>query len=49
MGNEDQVTETLAGYFDAGATEVIASVYPAGEDSRGSFARTHALLTRLVK
>ena len=49
VGNEDQVTETLAAYFDAGATEVIASVYPAGEDSRGSFARTHALLTRLLK
>ena len=49
VGNEDQVTETFAAYFDAGATEVIASVYPAGEDSRGSFARTHALLTRLVK
>jgi len=49
VGNEDQVTEALGAYFDAGATEVIASVYPAGEDSRGSFARTHALLTRLVK
>ena len=49
VGNEDQVTEALASYFDAGATEVIASVYPAGHDSRGSFARTHALLTRLLK
>ena len=49
VGNEDQVTEALSAYFDAGATEVIASVYPAGDDSRGSFARTHALLRRLVK
>ena len=49
VGNEHQVTETLGAYFDAGATEVIASVYPAGEDSRGSFARTHALLRHLLK
>ena len=49
VGNEDQVAEALGAYFDAGATEVIASVYPAGEDSRGSFARTHALLRRLLK
>ena len=48
VGNEDQVTDTLAAYFDAGATDVIASVYPSGDDSRGSFARTHALLRRLV-
>ncbi|MCY3818109.1 MAG: TIGR03564 family F420-dependent LLM class oxidoreductase [Gammaproteobacteria bacterium] len=49
VGNEDQVSESLAAYFDAGATEVIASVYPSGDDSRGSFARTHALLRRLLK
>ena len=48
VGNEAEVTEQLQGYFDAGATEVIASVYPAGDDSRGSFARTHALLEGLV-
>lgn len=49
VGNEDQVSESLAAYFEAGATEVIASVYPSGDDSRGSFARTHALLRRLLK
>ena len=49
VGNEDQVRAELAAYFDAGATEVIASIYPAGDDSRGSFARTTALLEALAK
>lgn len=48
VGNEDEVTSQLQAFFDAGATEVIASVYPAGDDSRGSFARTHALLESLL-
>ena len=48
VGNEDEVTGQLQAFFDAGATEVIASVYPAGDDSRGSFARTHALLESLL-
>ena len=48
VGNEDEVTTELQAYFDAGATEVIASVYPAGDDSRGSFARTTALLQALA-
>lgn len=48
VGNEDEVTAELEAYFDAGATEVIASVYPAGDDSRGSFARTNALLKSLA-
>ena len=48
VGNEDEVTAQLGGYFDAGATEVIASVFPAGDDSRGSFARTTALLQSLA-
>ena len=48
VGNEDEVTAELEAYFDAGATEVIASIYPAGDDSRGSFARTTALLERLA-
>lgn len=48
VGNEDQVAEQLHGFFDAGATEVIASVYPAGDDSRASFARTQALLEKLA-
>ena len=48
VGNEDEVSAELRAYFDAGATEVIASIYPAGDDSRGSFARTTALLQSLA-
>ena len=48
VGNEDDVRAQLQGYFDAGATEVIASIYPAGDDSRGSFARSTALLETLA-
>ena len=48
VGNEDDVSQQLQAYFDAGATEVIASVYPAGDNSRGSFARTTALLQQLA-
>ncbi len=48
VGNEDEVTSQIQAFLDAGATEVIASVYPAGDDSRGSFARTHALLESLL-
>ncbi len=48
VGNEKQVEAELQSYFDAGATEVIASVYPAGDDSRGSFARTQGLLESLL-
>ena len=49
VGNEDEVRDELQAYFDAGASEVIASIYPAGDDSRGSFARTTALLESLAK
>ena len=49
VGNEDEVSAELEGYFEAGATEVIASIYPAGDDSRGSFARTTALLQTLAR
>ena len=49
VGNEDEVSAELRGYFDAGATEVITSIYPAGDDSRGSFARTTELLQALAK
>ena len=48
VGDEAEVTAELQAYFDAGATEVIASIYPAGDDSRGSFARTTALLQNLA-
>ena len=49
VGNEKEVEEQLQGFFDAGATEIIASVYPAGDDSRGSFQRSYELLQGLVK
>ena len=48
VGSESEVEEQLHGYFDAGATEVIASVYPSGDDSRGSFQRTFELLKGLA-
>lgn len=48
VGNEKEVEAKLQGYFDAGATEIITSVYPAGDDSRGSFQRTHSLLESLL-
>lgn len=48
VGNENEVEAELRAYFDAGATEVLASVFPAGDDSRGSFARTNNLLKGLL-
>jgi len=47
-GNEDEVRAQLQGYFDAGATEIIASVFPAGDDSKGSFMRSYGLLQQLA-
>lgn len=48
VGNENDVESQLQAFFDAGATEVLASVFPAGDDSRGSFARTNELLKGLL-
>jgi 5,10-methylenetetrahydromethanopterin reductase len=48
VGNEKEVEAQLQSFFDVGATEVIASVYPAGDDSRGSFQRTNGLLESLA-
>lgn len=48
-GNEDAVAGQLEGFFAAGATEIIASVYPAGDDARGSFARTYGFLARMAR
>ena len=48
VGNESDVESQLQAFFDAGATEVLASVFPAGDDSRGSFTRTNELLKGLV-
>ena len=48
VGNENDVESQLQAFFDAGATEVLASVFPAGDDSRGSFTRTNELLKGLA-
>ncbi len=48
VGNESDVESQLQAFFDAGATEVLASVFPAGDDSRGSFTRTNELLKGLA-
>jgi 5,10-methylenetetrahydromethanopterin reductase len=47
-GPENAVTDALAAYFDAGATEIIASVYTAGENRAGSAERTLGLLAELA-
>ena len=48
IGNEDEVTEQLKAYVDAGATDFLASVFPSGKDEEASLARSHALLKNLV-
>ena len=48
VGNELQVAQQLRGVFEAGATEVIGSVFPTGSDSRASFQRTLELLESLA-
>ena len=48
VGNEQEVEAQLRGFFDAGATEVLASVFPAGDDSRASFSRSNELLKGLL-
>ena len=47
VGDEQDVTSQL-GYFDAGATEVIASVFPAGDNGPASFQRIYELLETLA-
>lgn len=49
VGNEEEVQAGLQEFFDAGATEVIASVYPAGDSGRASFERTFECLSTLAK
>lgn len=48
VGNESEVAAQLETFFDAGATEVVASIYSAGNDGRGSFARSTECLRRLL-
>jgi len=48
IGNEADVTEQLKAYADAGATDFLASVFPAGSDEQASLARSNDLLKSLV-
>jgi F420-dependent oxidoreductase-like protein len=47
-GDEQAVTDQLNAYVAAGATEIMASVFPAGDSGRASFERTYSLLESLV-
>ena len=48
VGGEDEVTEQLAVVAEAGATELLASIFPHGDDEEASVARTRALLKSLI-
>ena len=48
VGNEAEVERQLRGLADAGATELLASIFPVGDDADASVSRTRALLQELV-
>ena len=48
IGNETEVEEQLKAYADAGATDFLASIFPAGGDEEASLTRTANLLKSLV-
>lgn len=48
VGNEGEVEAQLETFFDAGATEIVASIFPAGDDSRESFRRSTECLRNLL-
>jgi alkanesulfonate monooxygenase SsuD/methylene tetrahydromethanopterin reductase-like flavin-dependent oxidoreductase (luciferase family) len=48
IGNDAEVEAQLRDLAQAGATDFLASMFPAGDDPQGSEARTRALLKRLV-
>ena len=48
VGNESEVKAQLEAFVDAGATEIVASIFSAGDDSRGSFARSTECLRSLL-
>lgn len=48
VGTETEVKAQLEAFFDAGATEVIASVFPAGQNGKASFQRTQDFLATLA-
>ena len=48
VGSEDEVTEQLSVVAETGATELLASIFPHGDDEEASVARTRALLKSLI-
>ena len=48
VGNEAEVESQLRALSDAGATDLLASVFPAGDDPASSTSRTYDLLKSLV-
>ena len=48
VGSEEEVESQLREVADAGATELLASIFPIGDDEEGSVSRTRALLKSLV-
>lgn len=48
IGNEVEVEQQIRAYADAGATDFLASVFPASGDEDASLARTTSLLKTLV-
>ncbi len=48
VGNEEEVERQLRTLADAGATDLLASVFPVGDDRPASVARTRMLLKGLV-
>src|SRR3954452_13083503 len=49
VGDEASVAEQLQGLINAGATDVWAAIFTAGDDAAGSRRRTRALLNDLAK
>jgi 5,10-methylenetetrahydromethanopterin reductase len=47
-GPEAHVERQLRDYASLGASDLLAAIYPVGEDAAGSVARTRAFLTNLV-
>ena len=48
IGDEAEVERRLREIKDAGATDLLASVFPVGEDTKASVSRTRTLLKELV-
>ena len=48
VGSEDEVESQLRAIADAGATELLASIFPVGDDEEASVSRTRALLKSLI-